>query len=85
MYTLKMSYGDYGDEPEMATAEILGTYKTLDEACEAAKSKFDAIMERICEIDTRFGEIERGRCRYYVSYGHVELNEYYYEVSIIER
>ena len=85
MYTLKMSYGDYGDEPEMATVEILGTYKTLDEACEAAKSKFDAIMGRICEIDTRFGEIVRDRCRYYVSYGHVELNEYYYEVSIIER
>ena len=36
MYTIKVSYGDVGDEPEMATAEILGTYESLDEACEAA-------------------------------------------------
>ena len=85
MYTLKVSYGDCGVEPETATTEILGTYESLDEACEAARRRFDAIMDHICVIDTRFGEIERGRCRYYVSYGYVELNEYYYEVSIIER
>ena len=84
MYAIKVSYGDYGDEPAMATAEILGTYESLDEACEAAKSKFDAIMRRICEYDTRFGEIERGRCRYYVLYGRVELDEYYYMVSVVE-
>ena len=85
MYAIKVSYGDYDDEPEMATAEILGTYRSLDEACEAAKSRFDAIMEHICVIDTRFSDIERGRCRYYVSYGYVELNEHYYMVSVIKR
>ena len=31
MYTLKVSYGDV-DEPEMAVAEILGTYESLEEA-----------------------------------------------------
>ena len=47
MYTLKVSYG-VDDKPEMATVEIFGTYKTWDEACEAAQSKFDTIKERLC-------------------------------------
>ena len=91
MYAIKVSCGDYDDEPEEATVEILGTYETRDEAAKAAESKFDEIMERLDDIDTCFDDIERSRYRYYVSYGYIELetgyvdNEYYYEVSVIER
>lgn len=82
MYIPELSYGDV-DEPEMATTEILGTYETMDEACEAAKSKFDAIMERLgddhdihfCETET-YPDIHL--CapgtypdRYYVTYGYL--------------
>ena len=91
MYTLKLTYGYVDDEPEMATVEILGTYETLDEACRAAASKFDAFLERIDDDETRYRDIEESRYRYYVSYGYLELElgyvleYYYYEVSIIER
>ena len=95
MYTLKMSYGDVDDEPEMATVEILGTYKTLDEAVKAAEDKFDAIMDRLgdgcddCD-ELCFGNIERGCGDYYVTYGYRDcelgcvLREYYYRVYVIE-
>ena len=91
MYTLKMSYGETVDEPASATVEILGTYESLDEACEAAKSKFDEIMDFLDDIETRFNEIKESRYEYYVSYGFIELelgyvnNEHYYMVSVIER
>ena len=92
MYTLKVAYGDVDDEPEMATTEILGTYESLDEACEEAKSKFDAIKERLGnDLEVRFGEIEACRDNYYVTYGYYDPNlgrvvaDRYYYVSVIER
>lgn len=94
MYTLKMYYGDVEDEPEMATVEVLGTYESLDEACEAAQSKFDAIMELLVDGDDgdlSFDDIERDCGDYYVSYGYYDcelgciLREYYYRVSVTER
>lgn len=90
MYAIKVSYG-YADEPETATVEILGIYGSLDEACEAAESKFDATMERIDDVDIRFRTIKESRYDYYVTYGYVEpelgsvFDEFYYEVSVIER
>ena len=44
MYTLKVSYGDV-DAPETAKFEILGTYKTWDEAAEVAENKFSIILD----------------------------------------
>ena len=94
MYTLKMSYGDVGDEPEMATTKILGTYESLDEVWEAAESKFDAIMERLKnEEGICFGAIEMGCCDYYVTYGCYDGEcgrllagyDHYYMVNATER
>ena len=92
MYTLKVSYGDGDiDEPEMAVTEILGTYGSRDEACEAARRKFDAIMERLDDIDIRFREVKESRYDYYFVYGYYDDdigyvdNEHYYMVSVIER
>ena len=93
LYTLKVSYGDV-DEPEEGTTELLGTYRSMEEACEAANSKFDAI--RACigdDSDICFGEIEGGCCDYYVTYGHRDGElcrlfdgyDHFYLVSIIER
>ena len=93
LYTLKVSYGDV-DEPEMATTELLGTYRSLDEACEEAKSKFDAI--RACigdDSDICVGEVEGSRYDYYVTYGHRDGElcrlfdgyDHFYYVSVIER
>ena len=91
MYMLKWSFGDVDDEPD--AVEILGTYANLDEACEAAESKFAAIMERLDDVDcdeVRFDDIERGRGNYYVSYGYRDcelgyvLREYYYRVYVVE-
>lgn len=90
MYTLKVSYG-YVDEPAEATTEILGTYKTRDEAVEAAQDKFRAIVGDLREIC--FGEIEGSRCKCYVTYGYYDANldcllagyDHYYYISIIER
>ena len=93
MYMLKMSFGDVDDEPETATVEILGTYESLDEACRAAESKFDAIMDRLRDDDCDelcFGAIERSCCDCYVTYGYRDcelgciLREYYYRVYVIE-
>ena len=90
MYTLKMSYGDVDDEPEMATVEALGNYESLDEACEAAEREFDDIMECLDDDETRFYAIERGCGDYYVSYGFVELelgyvlDAHYYRVYVDE-
>ena len=95
MYTLKMSYGDgyYYDEPEMATTEILGTYESRDEACEAAADKFGDIMERLGDdLEVHFHALEASLDldSYYVIYGYLnqELgyvdNEHYYTLSVIE-
>ena len=94
MYAIKLSYGDVGDEPEMATAEIIGTYESLDEACEAAESKFDAILERLTGgEDICFGAVESGCCDHYVTYGDSVYKsgrvssgyDYYYMVNVVER
>ena len=94
MYTLKLSHGDV-DEPETWVSETLGTYESLDEVCEAAESKFDAIMERLgddCDDCDELcsGNIERGCGDCYVTYGYRDcelgcvLREYYYRVYVIE-
>ena len=91
MYMVKVSYGDDIDEPEEATTEILGTYKTRYAADWAAQDKFDAIMERLADPETRFRDIKWHYCDYYVVYGYIELelgyvdNEHYYRVSVVER
>ena len=91
MYTLKVSYGDDIDEPEEATVEILGTYKTRYAADWAARDKFDVIMDNLDDIETRFRDIKWHYCDYYVVYGYIELelgyvdNEHYYKVSVVER
>ena len=92
MYTIKVSYGDVDDEPEMATTDILGTYETWDEACEAAADKFDAIKERLCDdLEVRCHGLEASFDSYCVIYGYLnqELgyvdNEHYYMVSVIKR
>ena len=89
MYMLELSYGDV-DEPEMATTDILGTYETMDEACEAAKGKFDAITKRLDDDhDIRFCAVETYPDNYYVTYGYLNhklgcvCQEYYYEVRVI--
>lgn len=93
MYTLKVSYG-YVDEPEMATTDILGTYRSRDEACEAAQRKFDAINERLGDgLEVRYGEIDGSCDNCYVTYGYYDANlgrlptgyDRYYYVSVIER
>ena len=90
MYAIKVSYGDVDDVPEMATVDIMGTYESLDEACAAAQSKFDAIMEHINgDLDIRFRAVETYPEDYYVTYGYLNhklgcvCQEYYYEVSVI--
>ena len=94
MYTIKKSFGDV-DEPETAVVEVIGTYESLDEACEAAEEEFAAIMERLGDAyddcdGVRFDDIERGCGDYYVTYGCYDcelgcvLREYYYRVYVIE-
>ena len=93
MYTLKMSYGDVGDEPEMATTDILGTYESLDEACEAAQSEFSAIMGRLGDDpEVCVGAAEACLDDYYVTYGCVDYElgynlgyEHYYRLFVVER
>ena len=91
MYMVRVSYGDDIDEPEMATTEILGTYKTRYAADWAARDEFDAIMERLADPEVRCRDIQWRYCDYYVVYGYIELelgyvdNEHYYRVSVVER
>ena len=92
MYTLNVSYGDVDAEPEMALTETLGTYETLDEACEAAEDKFDAILERLGDApDIHYYDIVACYDSHYVIYGYYDPelggvdNEQYYMVSIVER
>ena len=69
MYTLKLTNG-YIDEPETWTAEILGSYESLDRACEAAEREFyDALEDLTDDCGTCFGEIEACLDNYYVTYG----------------
>ena len=94
MYTLELTHG-YVDDPEPWTTEILGIYESLDEACKAADSEFEAIMGRLgddcadCE-ELLFDDIERGVGNYYVTYGYrvCELGSvirgYYDRVYVVE-
>ena len=85
MYTLKVSYG-YVDEPEMATTELLGTYKSRDEASQAAQEKFNAINDGRCgDLEIRYGELESSHDNYYVTYGYFAGYTRYYYISVIER
>ena len=93
MYMVSVYYGDYGDygvEPEMSTVEILGIYKSLDEACSAAKRNFDATMETFGDLEMRCRKVKRSRYDYSVVYGYYypELggvfDEDYYEVRVAE-
>ena len=90
MYVVNVSYGDCDAEPELATVETLGTYKTLDEACEAAADKFNAIMERIDDVDLRCREVKESRYDYYVVYGYYDpelggvFDEYYYMITVFD-
>ena len=90
MYTLKVSYGDYDDvdgrDTETETVNILGTYESLGEACEAARRKFKAIMERLSDdLDIRCDVIEAYSDEYYVTYGYFDRadNKHYYMVCVI--
>ena len=91
MYMVRVSYGDVDDEREEATTEILGTYKTWDEACAAAQSKFDAIKECLADTETCVCDIWACLDTYYVSYGYIDLElgyvceTNYYMVSVVER
>ena len=94
MYMVSVYYGVYGDydaEPEMATVETLGTYESLDEACEAAQSKFDAIKECLADTETCVCDIWACLDTYYVSYGYLDpelgyvCETNYYRLSIVER
>ena len=93
MYMLKVSYG-YVDEPETATTDMIGAYKTLDEACEVAASKFDAIKGLLCnDLEIRFGELSACLDNYYVTYGYLDPEfgrayagyDHYYYISVVER
>ena len=91
MYVVNVSYGDV-DEPEMAKVEILGTYKTRDEACEAAEDKFHVILERLGnDHDIHFFDVSASFDDYSVIYGYIDpklgyvYNEQYYRVNVIER
>ena len=94
MYTVRVSYGYVEDEPEMATIDIIGTYETWDEACEAANSKFRAIMERLSgDTNICFGDMASSQYDHYVTYGDHDVEsgrvvwgyDYYYYVSVVER
>ena len=93
MYMVSVYYGDYGDygvEPELATVEILGTYESLDEACEVAADKFAATMESLNDLELRRRKVKESRYDYYVVYGYYypELggvfDEDYCEVRVAE-
>ena len=97
MYTLKVSYG-YVDEPETSKFEILGTYKTHHNACEAAQVEFNAILcDFAADANICVGETGGSCDNYYITYGYYydgELdNDYagychgydqYYYISVIE-
>ena len=93
MYMVNVYYGVYGDydaEPELATVETLGTYESLDEACEVAKSKFAATMKTLAVLEFRCRKVKESRYDYYVVYGYYYpelggvLDEDYCEVRVAE-
>ena len=73
MYTLKVSHG-YVDEPEPVTTDMIGAYETWDEATEAAKDKFNAIIDDLRgNTDICFGDIAGSQY------------DYYYYVTVVKR
>ena len=94
MYTIKVSYGDVDDEPEMATTDILGTYETWDEAAEVAEDKFSAILDGLRgNADICFGDIAGSQYNYRVEDDDgraVESglvfsgSDYYCQVAVVE-
>lgn len=80
MYTVKV-YCRVDDKPEMARDEILGTYKTWDEATEVAQIEFDAIKECIYnDPDIHFNEDEdRVICFSYNDSEYIEKGGHFVE------
>ena len=94
MYIVTVSYGEDIDEPAEATVETLGTYESWDEATEAAKDKFDAILDGLRgNTDICFGDIAGSQYDYYVTYGDSVYRsgrvtsgyDYYYYVTVAKR
>ena len=93
MYAIKVAYGDVGDEPEMATIDIIGSYETWDEACEAAEDKFKSILHGLIGTDICFGGIASSQYDHYVTYGDHDVEsgrvvwgyDYYYYVNVVKR
>ena len=92
MYVVNVSYGDVDDEPERSLTDTLGTYKTLDEACAAAKRNFDAILMLLGnDPDIHYFEVTASFDDYSVIYGYIDpklgyvYSEQYYRVSVVER
>ena len=92
MYKLRVSYGRDIDDPEddEATVEILGPYRTQDEAYKAAETKYDAIKDCIVHSGAHICDTWTCPATYYVSYGYVDIvlgyvdPEHYYHISVIE-
>lgn len=83
MYMLKASHGCI-DEPDTARVEVMGTYESRDEAAKAAAIAFAAILHRIDDPETYYGEVRRSRYDYRVTYGYY-IDDHYYRVRVIER
>ena len=92
MYTLKMTYGYYGDKLEMGTIDIIGIYETWDKAYKAANSKFRAIMECLGDDPyVHLDDIASSPDNHYVVYAYYDpelcrvSREQYYRVSVAKR
>ena len=92
MFKAKVAYG-HVDEPEPVTTDVLGTYETWDEATEAAKDKFNAIIDDLSgNTDICFGDIAGSQYDYYVTYGDsvhksgrvTSGYDYYCQVAVVE-
>ena len=91
MYKIKKSFGIV-NEPETWATEVIGIYKSLDDAVAAADSEFDAIMERLGDKvdELRIDCVEAGYGDHYVTYGRYDCElgcgvaDHYYRVYVVE-
>ena len=89
MYKIKLYCGCIA-EPESAEVKVIGTYESLDEACEAAKDEFDTIKAYLCNLGVRIIEVEACLDSYYIVYScnpalGCVIAAQYYMVSVTER
>ena len=86
MYVVSVYYEVYrdDDEPELATVETLGTYESLDEACEVAASRYDATMESLADLDLHCHKVRESRYDYHVVYGYYDPELGGVEVRVAE-